>query len=252
VAITISVGAAAAGAAVDGEVPWSTDGVVDAADRALYAAKRAGRNRVRLYQDVQSDDLGDEGPDAMRIAEALLVSASAREGGGEQHAILVSAVAAALAEQAQLSYEVVLRTRVAGLLHDIGKSAIPDRVLFKRAPLEADERGLLETHVAVGERMARRFPAVADAAPGIRHHHEHWDGSGYPDQLGGETIPIEARIVAVADAYAHAVGDDLPSNPAQRLAAAERLAEGAGTELDPTLVALLGGALENLRLRTPR
>ena len=93
---------------------------------------------------------------------------------------------------------------------------------------------------------------MADASQGIRHHHEHWDGTGYPDQLGGEAIPVEARIVAVADAYAHAVGDELPSSPAQRLAAAERLADGAGTELDPTLVALLGGAIGTLRVRAVR
>jgi cyclic di-GMP phosphodiesterase len=81
---------------------------------------------------------------------------------------------------------------VGGWLHDVGKLAVPDHVLTKPGPLTASEWDIMRTHSAVGERLLRAFPELTIACPGVRHHHEKYDGSGYPDQLAGEQIPIDA------------------------------------------------------------
>ena len=106
-----------------------------------------------------------------------------------------------IARRLGLPEPVRLRCRLGGLLRDVGKIALPDAVLLERGPL--DDRGwdVMRTHSAIGEGIVLQNPLLRDAAPAVRHHHERWDGKGYPDGLAGTAIPVEARVVAAADAY---------------------------------------------------
>lgn len=124
----------------------------------------------------------------------------------------------------------------AGILHDIGKIATPDSILFKPGPLDAAEWKTMQEHAAFGAQVLSELPALAAFAPIVRAHHERWDGEGYPDRLKGEQIPFEARVVAVADAF-HAMISDRPYRPAigQR-EAMTILKDGSGTQWDPTVV----------------
>jgi two-component system, cell cycle response regulator len=122
-------------------------------------------------------------------------------------------------------------------LHDVGKLAIPDAILNKPGPLDADEAARLRRHVELGEAMLRDTPALRPAAALVRASHERWDGAGYPDGLAGEAIPLGARIVTVCDAYsamrqARAYGAVL--NDAQARAELRRC---SGTQFDPAMVA---------------
>jgi len=124
----------------------------------------------------------------------------------------------------------------AGLLHDVGKVAVSDGILFKPGSLLPAEREVIEVHPAVGADLVRRVPALRHLAPIIHHHHERWDGTGYPDGLSGEAIPLLARVVGAADAY-QAMRSTRPYRSALDEAAARgELREGAGTQFDPRVV----------------
>jgi diguanylate cyclase (GGDEF)-like protein/putative nucleotidyltransferase with HDIG domain/PAS domain S-box-containing protein len=221
----------------------SADLLVDRADRALYSAKRQGRDRVRLFTDLTPDDIAMEVPEAIRIAQALSLTASVHEDVSELHCEQVAGLAGALARVLQLSPDVVLRCRLGGWLHDIGKVAIPDRILLKPGPLDDAEWQEMRTHVEIGERIIRQIGSVSLAAAAVRHHHERFDGAGYPDGLAGEDIPIEARVVAVSDAFC-AITAERVFAPARLLAdALDELQRSAGTQHDPRVVAALEDAL---------
>jgi HD-GYP domain-containing protein (c-di-GMP phosphodiesterase class II) len=113
----------------------------------------------------------------------------------------VATLAGLIATELGLTADAVMRCRLGGWLHDLGKVAIPDRVLVKPGLLDEEEWEVMRTHSEIGERIVNRIAGLAQAAPIVRHHHERMDGTGYPDGLQGDEIPIEARIVAVADAY---------------------------------------------------
>jgi diguanylate cyclase (GGDEF)-like protein/PAS domain S-box-containing protein len=215
---------------------WSVEGLIDAADRALYSAKRRGRDQTRLFSELTVEDLVAEEPEAIRLAQALALSAGAREGIAETHCAQVADLAASIASAVGLPEAVVMRCRLAGWLHDLGKIAIPDAILTKPGPLDDAEWAVMRTHAEIGESILRRIAGLSDAAPAVRHHHERFDGSGYPDGLAGDDIPIEASIVACADTYS-AITVDRVYRPArsQQEAIAE-LRACAGTQLDPTVV----------------
>lgn len=119
------------------------------------------------------------------------------------------------------------------LLHDIGKVAVPDAILFKPGPLNASERLLMEQHALVGWEILRGIDWLAEAKAVVRHHHERWDGKGYPDRLAGPEIPLAARIFAVADTL-DALTTDRPYRPGKGFTAARMIvAENAGTQFDP-------------------
>lgn len=124
------------------------------------------------------------------------------------------------------------------LLHDIGKIAIPDAILRKAGPLTAEEATVMRLHPVVGYDILQRVPYLAGAASGVRGHHERWDGQGYPDKLAGDNIPLEARIVTIADTF-DAITTDRPYRQARsvELALAE-LERESGRQFDPALVAL--------------
>ena len=217
----------------------SLDSLVEQADRALYAAKRRGRNRVLLASEITENDLIAERPEAIRIAEALAVAVGVREGAPGEHPAYVASLAARIARALHLDSRSALRCELGGWLHDIGKLSVPERVLLKPAALDEDEWAIMRLHPELGERIVERIPALHAAGPTIRHHHERFDGDGYPDRLKGFAIPIEARIVAVADAFS-AMTQVRPYAPARSIEAAlQELRHCAGSQFDSAMVAAL-------------
>ena len=144
----------------------------------------------------------------MRVAQGLALAASVREGVAEIGASRVADLASEVARRLGLPEHVQLHCRLGGLLRDVGKVALPDRVLLRaRRRSTAEAWAVMRTHSAIGERIVLQNPLLRDAAPAVRHHHERWDGTGYPDGLAGDAIPIEARVVAACDAFGAMTSD---------------------------------------------
>jgi two-component system cell cycle response regulator len=222
------------------------DGLIDAADRAMYAAKRLGRNQVRAVTDPAVTALmvtgtGDSREQTALIGtvEALAVLVEARDRYTGQHTHEVAALAMRLAVALGCDAAESHMIGLAGRLHDVGKVAMPDAILQKPGRLTAEEWALMRTHPSVGADVVSRVPALRALVPTIRGHHERWDGGGYPDGLSGEAISLGARIVAVADAYG-AMTTARPYQPSRppELAIAE-LRRCAGGQFDPAIVVAL-------------
>jgi diguanylate cyclase (GGDEF)-like protein/PAS domain S-box-containing protein len=237
-----------AGGALLAGADATVDALVEAADRALYVAKRRGRDQVRLASEVGGDEALED-TDTTRLAQALALAMSIREGVPELHCQQVADLAGRVAEQLGLPAAVVRRCRLGGWLHDIGKIAVPDAILGKPGALDADEWRTMRCHPAIGDELASRIPGLDDLRGAIRHHHERWDGSGYPDGLAGEAIPVEGRIVAAADAYSAITSDRVYRRAAEQQRAMAELRASAGSHLDPRVVEALVAVLERGRGR---
>ena len=151
------------------------------------------------------------------------------------HSARVTELAEALARRLGWSEERLEALRIGGPLHDVGKLAVSDAVLRKAGRLEAHELAAIREHPKAGARLLLRVAALRDAIPYVLYHHERWDGKGYPSGRAGEQIPLEARVLAVADAF-DAMTSDRPYRRA--LSHAEALAEVercAGTQFDPAI-----------------
>jgi putative nucleotidyltransferase with HDIG domain len=206
---------------------------------AAYAQTLRYAEDVRqLYQHMQR-----------AVCQSLLGLANALEAKDAYtrgHSERVGAAGAALARALGLGRAEVETAAQAGLLHDIGKIGVPEAVLAKRGALTEEEWALMRRHPVIGAQIVAPFDFLATAAPIIRHHHERADGSGYPDGLRGEAIPVGACIVAVADVY-DALTSDRPYRTALRPEQAlEHLSAEAGRTLDARVVAAF------LRLRRAR
>ncbi len=245
--VTVSIGAAQGGPSFP-----TRDALLGAADRALYAAKRRGRNRLCLVGDLTQQDLEHSEPEVVRIAQSLALLASAREGMPELHCEQVAELSAATAVELGLAPDAVQRCLLGGWLHDIGKASIPDNILHKRGPLDPEEWEVMRGHVELGEGIVRRIDEIAPAAPAVRHHHEHVDGSGYPDGLVGDAIPIEARVVAAADAYSAIAADRVYARGRERNAALAELRESGGSHLDAAVVDALVRVVKRQALASER
>jgi putative two-component system response regulator len=154
------------------------------------ALDRAGRARDDLRERLL----------APTLASALANAIEARDSYLHGHCERLASLAVRIAEDLTLSAEEIETVRLGAILHDVGKIGIPDRVLLKPGPLDDEERSIVETHPEIGDKLLEPLDLLAAARPIVRHHHERWDGQGYPDRLSGEAIPLGARIVAVADA----------------------------------------------------
>lgn len=169
---------------------------------------------------------------------ALSTALDARERATAGHSERVSRYAAELARRAGVPDSELYAIRVGALLHDIGKIGIPDSILLKSQQLSADEWDIMRSHPAVGFQILAPIEQFRDAAELVLLHHERWDGTGYPNGLSGERIPVGARIFAIVDAY-DAITSDRPYRRQSSAAVALREIEaGAGTQFDPDLARL--------------
>jgi putative nucleotidyltransferase with HDIG domain len=160
------------------------------------------------------------------------------------HTEEVVRLAVSVAAELGLELELVRKIELGAVLHDIGKVRVPESILNKPGPLDADEWEVMKTHPEVGERILRPIRSLSAILPIVRHHHERWDGAGYPDGLAERAIPLGARIVSVCDAY-RAMTEDRPYRKAlPEDHARSELERGAGKQFDPECVAALFRVLD--------
>jgi diguanylate cyclase (GGDEF)-like protein len=228
----------------------------------LGAAKASGGDEVRVTG--VDDDGSAAATSSFDVLQGLVFAVDTKDRYTKRHSEDVARYAIFLAQQLGLDESMISTIRRSGLLHDIGKIGIPDSVLRKPGKLTSEEYEIVKQHVVLGDMIVRDLPDIDLVRAGIRHHHERWDGEGYIDRLGGEEIPLIARILAVGDTFS-AMTTSRPYRKALDVPEAiRRLEDAAGTQLDERLVTAfvtgletaadppLPGADPPIRLWTPR
>jgi diguanylate cyclase (GGDEF)-like protein len=227
------------------------DMLVDRADAAMYAAKSLGRNRVYLYRELDEESLVRRAPiSPEHRAQATAIGQWANDTATQalasvlapqpQHrgrpSDMIASLATGIALEMGLPPEEIERIRIASLLHDLGKIAIPEEILDKPSTLSDSEWQTIGEHPRIGQVILEQASSLREAIPVVLHHHERYNGGGYPHGLRGSEIPLGARIVAVADAY-HAMVHDRPYSAAlNHEKALDELRTHAGTQFDPVVV----------------
>jgi diguanylate cyclase (GGDEF)-like protein len=225
--------------------------LVEQADAAMYAAKSLGRNRVYLFRELDEEApvrrapisperrakataIGQWAADTATQALASVLAPQPHHRGRPSD--MIASLATGLGLQMGLPDEEIERIRIAALLHDLGKIAIPDEILDKPASLSDAEWQAIGEHPRIGQLILEQASSLREAIPVVLHHHERFNGRGYPHGLRGTEIPLGARIVAVADAY-HAMVHERPYSAALSHAKAlEELRRNAETQFDPHVV----------------
>jgi diguanylate cyclase (GGDEF)-like protein len=236
--ITTSIGVAD----LDPKVP-NDEALILAAELGLSRAKQLGRNRIsRFESDLSAETPGNSqllqqylADGSLSTVQALAAAVDAKDQYTKGHSERVADFVRDLAEYMNCSPGFVELVYRAGTLHDVGKIGVPDAILSKVDQLSEEERHVMETHPVLGELIVGKVPQLAVLLPGVRSHHERWDGSGYPDGLKGEQIPMMARYLSVADTF-----DAMTSNRPYRKAlpidvALAEIERNAGTQFQPDL-----------------
>lgn len=223
-----------------------SDGLLACANAALEEARRKADGHVGVFE--ASEDGGAEASTAnlrtlRETVRVLAAAVDARDAATRHHSVHCAELATALARELGLEEERVQLIGLAALVHDVGKIGVSDEILLKPGKLTPDERLAVMEHCGLGERILE--PAnLGEILPLVRHHHERWDGQGYPDRLAGEEIPLEARILAVCDTY-ETITAGRPYRPAGTVKAAlQEVAACAGSQFDPRVagafIAMMG------------
>ena len=246
--VTVSIGIAG------GEgTALRVDSLARDADAAMYSAKSLGRNQVYVFAEPDDDariprapispasramaqQVGKIAREAAQAALTSLIAPMPHYGG--QPSALIASIAVRMANQLDLPEAEVERLRVASLLHDVGKVAVPEEILEKPSALTSAEWRTVVQHPRIGQVIIEQATAFRDAIPIILHHHERYSGHGYPFGLRANDIPLGARIVAIADAYDAMTHDRPYKRAVSHDMAIKELRRHAGTQFDPELVAL--------------
>jgi putative two-component system response regulator len=176
-------------------------GIEAGADDFLSKPIRKEELLARVKSLLRLKRIGAELEMAETVLLTLAASIEAKDPYTAGHCERVSLYSAGLAGQLGLPEDQRLALRLGGMIHDIGKVAVPDQILLKPGPLNAEERRLMEMHTSIGEQICAPMKSFRNILPIIRSHHEHQNGSGYPDHLTGDQIPLTARILQIADVY---------------------------------------------------
>jgi putative two-component system response regulator len=171
------------------------------ADGFLVRPLRPRVFRARIQASLRQKAMIDSLDDSETILFSLAQSVEERDPSLAQHCQHLASMAAAMGVTLGLAPPEILALQRGGYLHDIGKVAIPDHILFKPGPLTPEEWEVMKSHAERGERICSNMRSLAPVLPIIRHHHERWDGTGYPDGLKHDDIPLPARILQLADIY---------------------------------------------------
>jgi diguanylate cyclase (GGDEF)-like protein len=235
--------AAATGALTDqgrGFIVTASHGMVMLPHEAADASSAMQIADQRLYGNKGSRQSSAVG---QQTRDVLMQVLQERQPDLHEHLHEVSELVLAVGSRMSLTAEELDEMARAAELHDVGKMAIPDTILTKPGPLDAEEWEFMKRHTLIGERIVAAAPALAPVARLVRSSHERWDGTGYPDGLAREEIPLGARIVAVCDAYDAIVSDRAyraSRTPAEAMAELERC---AGSQFDPAIVEAFAASL---------
>jgi diguanylate cyclase (GGDEF)-like protein len=225
------------------ESPTDASGITELlalAAQTLAAAKASGGGAIR----TSKEDGSTARSQTFDVFEGLVIAIDTKDRYTKRHSEDVARYGLFMAEILHLDPEITRAMRVAGLLHDVGKIGIPDRILRRPSRLTAEDTAIVQQHVALGDMIVRDLPDIDLIRAGVRHHHERWDGKGYLDRLAGEDIPLIARILAIGDAFS-AMTTTRPYRKALPVREALiRLTDGAGTQFDEAIVMAFVGAME--------
>ena len=223
--------------------------LVHQADLALYEAKRTKLRAVTYHPGLSGGPLDTAlgwGPsrDQRALAAALARAVDAKDIGTRSHSEMVAELSVAVGRRLGITGDRLERLRLAGLLHDVGKIGVADAILQKTGSLDEDERAAMSDHVKIGQSIliAAELPTEADW---ILHHHERYDGSGYPAGKRGEEIPLEARIISTADAFEAMTGPRPYRESISTVAALAELRRSAKTQFDARCVEALAAVVQN-------
>jgi len=204
----------------------------------LVARVRSALRLKALYDNLDSAD---------QVIFSLAAAVEAKDAYTERHTHRVAETSRHIGEKMGLPERALDALYRGGIIHDIGKIGVPDAILLKPGPLDSHELAKMRMHPVIGESIVRPLRSGTNLLPIIRHHHEHYDGGGYPDGLARRAIPHLARIVSVCDAY-DALVTDRPYRKAKSVdEAIAILNDGAGHQWDPEAVEVLTGELSNIR-----
>ena len=222
------------------------DAVIRRTDLALIEAKRSNRNTVIYSDDLEPRQSGAAGKavshHAKILATALARAVDAKDRGTRNHCETVSELCVRIGAELGLGQERLAKLRLAGLLHDVGKIGIADAILQKPGSLDGDETAIMRTHSQIGHDIMAAAE-LHEEADFVLHHHERTDGSGYPHGLSGDDIPLESRIILVADTF-EAITSDRPYREGRAQSEAlYELERHAGKQFDPDCVTALGRAM---------
>jgi len=241
--------------------------VIRCADMALYEAKRSGRNRVETWSQVSDKIESAQRVDHEKIKElqgriahmsmqskevfvqsiwGLIQALEARDPYTRSHSENVMRYAVAVAEAMDLDAPTVDVIRRAAMIHDIGKIGVPDSILCKSGKLTEEERAVIEQHPLIAVRILDQMQFLQRELPIVRHHHEWWNGEGYPDGISGRLIPQGARILAVADAFDAITSNRVYHRSRSVAQAVEVLTEGGGSQFAPQSVEAMERWLEGV------
>jgi len=240
-----------AGVAIFGRHGSTPQELISAAEQALLAAKRLGRDRTVIFSDEVASNLlelglgaANELPTSLETILSLAELVDVNQMGSARHSQVVGRYAEAMGEKIGLYPDDVQRLRLAGILHDVGKIGVRGSILAKPGPLTDAEMDEMRTHPEIGARIARNA-GLSDIALWISAHHERPDGRGYPLGLSEGEIPLEARILAVGDAYEAMTNDRAYRSAMNESKARAELKRNAGSQFDERVVEAFLSLLES-------